>query len=52
MRPLEARCHLGLAVLHHAEGRTDEACAARGDAIEMFRSMGMEFWLRQAQALI
>jgi tetratricopeptide (TPR) repeat protein len=51
MRPLEARCHLGLAALHHAEGRTDEACAAREHAIEMFRSMGMQFWLNQAQRL-
>jgi tetratricopeptide (TPR) repeat protein len=51
MRPLEARCHLGLAALHHAEGRTDETCAARERAIEMFRSMGMQFWLTQAQEL-
>jgi DNA-binding SARP family transcriptional activator/tetratricopeptide (TPR) repeat protein len=51
MRPLEARCHLGLATLHHAEGRREEACAARRHAIEMFQSMGMEFWVTQAQAL-
>jgi DNA-binding SARP family transcriptional activator/tetratricopeptide (TPR) repeat protein len=51
MRPLEARCHLGLAALHHAEGRSDEACAAREQATEMFRSMGMDFWLTQAEAL-
>jgi tetratricopeptide (TPR) repeat protein len=51
MRPLGARCHLGLAALHHAEGRSDDACAARARAIEMFRSMGMEFWLAQAQGL-
>jgi tetratricopeptide (TPR) repeat protein len=51
MRPLEARCHLGLAALHHAEGRSDEACTARSQAIEMFRSMGMTFWLTQAEGL-
>jgi DNA-binding SARP family transcriptional activator/tetratricopeptide (TPR) repeat protein len=51
MRPLEARCHLGLAALHHAEGRSDEACAARAQATEMFRSMGMDFWLTQAEGL-
>jgi tetratricopeptide (TPR) repeat protein len=51
MRPLDARCHLGLAALHQAEGRIDEACAARGHAIEMLRSMGMNFWLTQAQGL-
>ena len=49
MRPLEARCHLGLAALHDAEGRTDEACEARRHAIEMFRSMGMQFWVTRAQ---
>jgi DNA-binding SARP family transcriptional activator/tetratricopeptide (TPR) repeat protein len=49
MRPLEARCHLGLATLHHAEARREEAWVARERAVEMFRSMGMEFWLTQAQ---
>ena len=51
MRPLEARCHLGLAPLHHAAGRAEEAGAARRQAIEMFRGMGMEFWLTRAQRL-
>jgi tetratricopeptide (TPR) repeat protein len=51
MRPLEARCHLGLAALHQADGRIDEASAARGQAIAMLRSMGMNFWLSQAQGL-
>jgi DNA-binding SARP family transcriptional activator/tetratricopeptide (TPR) repeat protein len=51
MRPLEARCHLGLAALHQADGRIDEASVARGHAITMLRSMGMHFWLSQAQGL-
>jgi tetratricopeptide (TPR) repeat protein len=51
MRPLEARCHLGLARLHCAEGRRDEAWAARGRAIEMFRSMDIDFWVTQTQGL-
>jgi tetratricopeptide (TPR) repeat protein len=51
MRPLEARCHLALAALHQADGRVDEASVARGHAISMFRSMGMNFWLSQAQGL-
>jgi tetratricopeptide (TPR) repeat protein len=51
MRPLEARCYLGLAPLHHAEGRSAEARAALGEAIAMFRSMGTEFWVAQAQRL-
>jgi DNA-binding SARP family transcriptional activator/tetratricopeptide (TPR) repeat protein len=51
MRPLEARCRLGLAALDQAEGRSDEARAARSQAIDMFRSMGMTFWLTQAERL-
>src|SRR5262245_15832301 len=51
MRPLEARCHLGLAALHYAEGQSDEACEAGSQAIKMFRSMGMTFWLTQAERL-
>ena len=51
MRPLEARCLLGLVPLHHAEGRSDEARTTLGRAIEMFRSMGTEFWVAQAQRL-
>lgn len=51
MRPLAARCHLGLAALHHAEGAREEALAARQRAIEMFRGMGMQLWLTQAERL-
>src|SRR5262245_45250018 len=51
MRPLEARCHLGRALLHRAEGRIDEAGATQARAIAMFRSMGMDFWVSQAQGL-
>ena len=51
MRPLQARCHLGLATLHHADGARDEAAASRVRAMEMFQDMGMQFWLSQAQRL-
>jgi DNA-binding SARP family transcriptional activator len=51
MRPLEARCHLGLAALHRAAGRRAEARAALGRALELFKAMGMEFWLARARAL-
>src|SRR5262249_26040491 len=51
MRPLEARCHLGLASLHHADGNTEEAAAARQQAIAMFRSMDMQSWLSRAERL-
>ena len=50
MRPLEARCHLGLAALHRAAGRHDQARAALGRALEPLQSMGMEFWLTRARA--
>jgi tetratricopeptide (TPR) repeat protein len=50
MRPLEARCHLGLAVLHQATGRRRQARAAMDRAIKRLRSMGMEFWLARARA--
>ena len=42
MRPLEARCHLGLAALHRAAGRHDQARAALGRAVEPLQSMGMD----------
>ena len=51
MRPLEARCHLGLAALHQAAGLSDEAGAAQRRAIEMFGSMGADYWVTQAQRL-
>jgi tetratricopeptide (TPR) repeat protein len=51
MRPLEARCQLGLVPLHQAAGRHDDARAARQQAIEMFRDMGAGFWLTRAERL-
>ena len=51
MRPLEARCHLGLAALARAEGARDEAAAARERSIEMFSGMGMQLWLARAEGL-
>ncbi|HEY3097966.1 MAG TPA: AAA family ATPase [Methylomirabilota bacterium] len=51
MRPLEARCHLGLAPVLHAQGRTEDARTAARQAIEMFQSMGAESWVTRAQRL-
>jgi tetratricopeptide (TPR) repeat protein len=51
MRPLEARCHLGLAALHHAHGRADEARAAADRATQMFRDLEMGYWLARAEAV-
>jgi tetratricopeptide (TPR) repeat protein len=49
MRPLQARCHLGLGELYRRVGRVDEARAALSTAIEMLRDMEMTFWLPEAE---
>ena len=41
MRPLEARCHEGLARVYGALGRSEEARTERALATAMFREMGM-----------
>jgi DNA-binding SARP family transcriptional activator/tetratricopeptide (TPR) repeat protein len=51
MRPLQARCQLGLAPVLHAQGRTEEARAAARQATDMFQAMGAEFWLARAQRI-
>jgi DNA-binding SARP family transcriptional activator/tetratricopeptide (TPR) repeat protein len=51
MRPLEARCHLGLAALHRAAGRRAQSRAALSHARAQLRAMGMEFWLIRAKSL-
>jgi class 3 adenylate cyclase/tetratricopeptide (TPR) repeat protein len=50
MRPLAARCHLGLGRLAGRAGRRDEALAHLERAVPMLREMGMEPWLQQALA--
>jgi class 3 adenylate cyclase/tetratricopeptide (TPR) repeat protein len=50
MRPLIARCHLGLGQLSQRGGRRPEADAHLTTAMTMFREMGMRFWLEQAEA--
>ncbi|PYO18725.1 MAG: hypothetical protein DMD88_17070 [Candidatus Rokuibacteriota bacterium] len=48
MRPLQAHCHLGLGRLYQRRG-DGEAAAAVATARDLFRSMGMTFWLRDAE---
>ena len=48
MRPLVARCHLGLAALYRTAGRRRQARAEVTTAIDMFRSMGMTSWASHA----
>jgi class 3 adenylate cyclase/tetratricopeptide (TPR) repeat protein len=49
MRPLQAHCHLGLGHLHHRRGDATAAAAALGVARELFRAMGMTFWLQERE---
>jgi len=50
MRPLQARCHLGLGTLYRRIGRLDEARAELSTAVSMLSEMGMTFWLPEAEA--
>jgi hypothetical protein len=50
--PIEARCHLGLAALHLADGQIDEASAARVHAITMLPSLGMSFCPRPFASVV
>jgi hypothetical protein len=52
MRPLQAHCHRGLGVLCGREGREQQARAALGTAITLYRAMEMTFWLPQAEAAL
>jgi tetratricopeptide (TPR) repeat protein len=49
MRPLVARCHLGLGQLHRQTGTRQEATEHLATAITMYREMEMGFWLEQAE---
>jgi tetratricopeptide (TPR) repeat protein len=50
MRPLEAHCHLGLAVLNGRTGRADDAQRFLRRASELFRDMDMTLWISTADA--
>ena len=52
MRPLAARCHLGLGHLRARAGRRDQAVFHLATASTMFSEMGMRSWLEHAQAEI
>ena len=49
MRPLIARCYLGLGELHRRVGRCEEARTALATAVAAFCEMGMMFWLSTAE---
>ena len=52
MRPLTAHCHRGLGMLYRQVGRAQQARAALGMAIELYRAMEMTFWLPQTEAAL
>jgi tetratricopeptide (TPR) repeat protein len=52
MRPLVARCHLGLGMLYRKINRGEQAQAELSTAIELYRAMEMTFWLPQAEAAL
>jgi DNA-binding SARP family transcriptional activator len=50
MRPLAARCHLGLGELHGRTGDESRAKEQLTAAANMFREMDMTYWLEQVEA--
>jgi tetratricopeptide (TPR) repeat protein len=50
MRPLVAHCHLGLGMLYRQQGRLSETHAVLSTAVDLYRTMDMTLWLRQAEA--
>jgi tetratricopeptide (TPR) repeat protein len=52
MRPLQAHCRRGLGTLYLKTGRQEQARAELSAAIELYRAMGMTFWLPQAEAAL
>jgi tetratricopeptide (TPR) repeat protein len=49
MRPLAARCHLGMAAVLRHRGDEGAALARLGEAREMFRQMQMTWWAEKAE---
>ena len=52
MRPLQAHCHRSLGTLYARQGQQEQARAALGTAIALYRDMEMTFWLPQAEAVL
>jgi class 3 adenylate cyclase/tetratricopeptide (TPR) repeat protein len=50
MRPLVARCHLGLAKLYRRTGKHEQAHEHLSTANSMYRDIGMTYWLEKAEA--
>jgi tetratricopeptide (TPR) repeat protein len=52
MRPLVAHCHQGLGTLYATTGQREQARAELSIAIELYKAMGMTFWLPQTEAAL
>jgi tetratricopeptide (TPR) repeat protein len=52
MRPLQAHCHLGLGTLYAKTGQREQARAELTAATDLYRTMEMTFFLRQAEAAL
>lgn len=52
MRPLQARCHLGLGTLAQRLGHHREAQAEIQTARDLFRAIGMEYWRTRAESVL
>jgi tetratricopeptide (TPR) repeat protein len=50
LRPLAARCHLGLGALYARIGRPERSEGHLTTALTMFREMEMPYWIEQAEA--
>jgi class 3 adenylate cyclase/tetratricopeptide (TPR) repeat protein len=50
MRPLVARCHLGLGKLYRRTGQREQAQEHLTTATTMYREMGVTYWLEKAEA--
>jgi len=52
MRPLQAHSHHGLGSLYTKIGQRQQAREELSTAIALYRAMGMQFWLPQAEATL
>jgi tetratricopeptide (TPR) repeat protein len=52
MRPLQAHCHRGLALLYATTGQQEPARAALSTACDLYRDMDMTFWLPETEATL
>jgi len=52
MRPLEAHCRRSLGAVYTKIGRAIEARALLSRSIELYRDMGMQFWLPESEELL